>query len=239
MGGSSSTQRTTIPDYVEDANRLAIQRANQIFELGRTPFTGIDVVGINPAERAAMENVASAASAFGMAVPQGDPFEGMETQTTGGLTGYSSYPLYIADMERLKEQRPDQYAAFARMSGFDPITGAALSPQASASPVGGAGLTPMQPRAGAGSESDVYVSERDKIAAALGQDPNKPRGMTFSGDYPTMQSMPQIRGYTLPDHGIVGNIADDFKTAVKSAGRQIKRDTNKLFGGLSNFLGGN
>ena len=130
MGGSSSTQRTQIPDYMSDASRLAVQRANQIFEAGRMPYTGIDVVGINPSEKAAMENVASAASAFGMAVPQGDPFAGMEAQTTNGLTGYSSMPIYISDMQRLKEQRPDQYAAFAKLTGFDPITGEAIAPPA-------------------------------------------------------------------------------------------------------------
>ena len=130
MGGSSSTQRTQIPDYMSDASRLAVQRANQIFEAGRMPYTGIDVVGLNPSEKAAMENVASAASAFGMAVPQGDPFAGMEAQTTNGLTGYSSMPIYISDMQRLKEQRPDQYAAFAKLTGFDPITGEAIAPPA-------------------------------------------------------------------------------------------------------------
>lgn len=128
MGGSSSTQRTQIPDYLSDASRLAVQRADQIFEAGRMPYTGIDVVGINPSEKAAMENVASAASAFGMAVPQGDPFAGMEAQTTNGLTGYSSMPIYISDMKRLQEQRPDQYAAFAKLTGFDPITGEAIAP---------------------------------------------------------------------------------------------------------------
>ena len=51
MGGSSSTQRTQIPDYMSDASRLAVQRANQIFEAGRMPFTGIDVVGLNPSEK--------------------------------------------------------------------------------------------------------------------------------------------------------------------------------------------
>ena len=137
MGGSSSTRSTQIPDYLSDASRLATQRVNQIYEAGRMPFTGIDVVGLNPSEKAAMENVASAASAFGMAVPQGDPFAGMEAQTTNGLTGYSSMPIYISDMQRLKEQRPDQYEAFARLTGFDPITGAAIAPPA---PVYGAGM---------------------------------------------------------------------------------------------------
>lgn len=139
MGGTTSTQETKVPSYMDEAGKLAVQRMNQIYEMGRMPFTGIDVVGLNPSERAAMENVSSAASAFGMAVPQGDPFAGMQSQTTGGLTGYSSMPIYISDMERLKAERPDQYAEFASMSGFDPITGARTSPVSGGGQSGPAG----------------------------------------------------------------------------------------------------
>ena len=128
MGGSSSTQSTQIPDYMTDAGKLATQRANMIYEAGRMPFTGIDVVAINPAEKAAMDQANMAAAAFGMPTGTADPFSGMEVIESGGLRGYSSYPIYLADMKRLKEQRPDQYAALARQSGFDPITGQALAP---------------------------------------------------------------------------------------------------------------
>ena len=130
MGGSSSTQTTKIPDYMSDAGRTAAQRANMIYEAGRMPFTGIDVVAINPAEQAAIDQAAMAASAFGMPSAAANPFEGMEVLESGGLRGYSSYPIYISDMQRLKEQRPDQYAAFAKMTGFDPITGEAIAPPA-------------------------------------------------------------------------------------------------------------
>ena len=226
MGGSSSTQRTQIPDYMSDAGRLAVQRANQIFEAGRMPFTGIDVVGLNPSEKAAMENVASAASAFGMAVPQGDPFAGMEAQTTNGLTGYSSMPIYISDMQRLKEQRPDQYAAFARMTGFDPITGEAIAPPAPAM------SQAVSSGGGGGNDDDplerhyqIFPNERPKVGPYANS--NKPSGITYQGDYPTMQSMPSIRGYTRPDLGPVGNFVDDVKSAVKQS------PAAKLFGALT------
>lgn len=139
MGGSSSTQTVQRPQYAEDAMRLATQRANMIYEAGRMPFTGIDVVAINPAEQAAIDQAAMAATAFGMPSAAANPFEGMEMLESGGLRGYSSYPIYIADMQRLKEQRPDQYAALARQSGFDPITGKAIAPLASAGIAGMAG----------------------------------------------------------------------------------------------------
>ena len=130
MGGSSSTESRQIPDYLTDANKLAISRINQIYEAGRMPYTGIDVVAINPAERAAMDQANMAAAAFGMPTATADPFSGMDVIESGGLRGYSSYPIYLDDMKRLKEQRPDQYAALARQSGFDPITGQALAPPA-------------------------------------------------------------------------------------------------------------
>ena len=143
MGGSSSTQTTKIPDYMSDAGRTAAQRANMIYEAGRMPFTGIDVVAINPAEQAAIDQAAMAASAFGMPSAAANPFEGMEVLESGGLRGYSSYPIYISDMQRLKDQRPEQYAALARQSGFDPITGQSLSAAAptvaQSSYVGGGG----------------------------------------------------------------------------------------------------
>lgn len=164
---SRSTQSTELPAWYTDAAKNALERANQIAELGKTPYTGVDVVAVNPYEQAYSKNVGTMASAFGFDAPAELDMSGMPTVTSGGVTGYSSYPMFIADMERLKEQRPDQYEYFAKLTGFDPITGAALSPQSPQSPValGGNGYTPMQPRAGAGSESDVYISERDRIAA--------------------------------------------------------------------------
>lgn len=127
MGSSRSTQKTELPEWYQDAAKDAIARANQIYELGRTPYTGVDVVAVNPYEQAASRNVGSMASAFGLAAPAELDMGGMPTVTSGGVTGYSSYPMYVADMERLKEQRPDQYEYFARMTGFDPITGASTN----------------------------------------------------------------------------------------------------------------
>lgn len=165
MGGSSSTQSTQIPNYLTDANKLAISRINQIYEAGRMPFTGIDVVAINPAERAAMDQANMAATAFGMPTAAADPFSGMEMLESGGLRGYSSYPIYLADMKRLKEQRPDQYAALARQSGFDPITGQALAPPAPAYRGGGGGGGYS-----GGDENHQYTTLREQIR---GQDPDR------------------------------------------------------------------
>jgi|DEB0MinimDraft_3_1074331.scaffolds.fasta_scaffold66701_1 hypothetical protein len=130
MGGSSSRQvqetqqKTEIPSWYEDAVKLQIKRADELQKLGRMPYMGPEVAAINPAEIAASRNVGQMASAFGLEAPAELSMGDMPTVTQGGLTGYTSYPAYIANMERLKEQRPDQYDFFSRMTGFDPITGA-------------------------------------------------------------------------------------------------------------------
>jgi len=181
MGSSRSTQSTELPEWYATAAKEAISRANQIYELGRTPYTGVDVVAVNPYEQAASRNVGSMASAFGLDAPAELSMGGMPTVTSGGVTGYSSYPMYVADMERLKEQRPDQYEYFARMTGFDPITGAGTGPLpavGASAATGGNGFASAQPLAGAGSESDVYVSERDKILASR---PQYPEGYAPAG----------------------------------------------------------
>lgn len=218
MGGSSSTQRTQIPDYMSDAGRLATQRANMIYEAGRMPFTGIDVVAINPAEQAAIDQAAMAASAFGMPSAAANPFEGMEVLESGGLRGYSSYPIYIADMQRLKDQRPEQYAALARQSGFDPITGQSLSaaaPTVAQSSYGG----------GSGSSGDSGPTRMERIMAEHDAMRANNRGLSSRLD-----TKGQIGKYATPSHGL--SFGDKLKADLGYAAATAKRDIGKLFGGF-------
>jgi hypothetical protein len=122
--GSRSTQSTKIPEYIEEAGKLALQRAQEVQAMGYVPYMGPEVATINPYEQAAAANVGGMASAFGMQAPTGLDMGGMPTVTQGGITGYSSYPAYLSAMERLREQRPDQYEYLSGMGRFDPITGA-------------------------------------------------------------------------------------------------------------------
>ena len=210
---------------MSDAGKLATQRANMIYEAGRMPFTGIDVVAINPAEQAAMEQANMAASAFGMPTGTADPFSGMEVIESGGLRGYSSYPIYIADMQRLKEQRPDQYAALARQSGFDPITGEALAPP-----------TPVYTNYGGGSSGDGGGgSTADAIAlhhAIHGT------GGGYSNDgstlnYSSTGSAPTVRPMMSPNNrgGVLG-FEDKVRLGVSSAINNSP--IGKIFGALTN-----
>ena len=124
MGSSKTTQETKIPEYLEEAGRLAVQQAQQAQQMGYIPYMGPEIAAVNPYEQAMAQNVGQMASAFGMAAPAGIDM-GMPTVAQGGMTGYSSYPIYQGAMERLREQRPEQYEYFAGQTGFDPITGAA------------------------------------------------------------------------------------------------------------------
>lgn len=122
--GSKSTQSTKIPEYIEEAGKLALQRAQEVQAMGYVPYMGPEVAAVNPYEQAMAANVGSMASAFGLQAPAGLDMGGMPTVTQGGITGYSSYPAYMSAMERLREQRPDQYEYLSGMGRFDPITGA-------------------------------------------------------------------------------------------------------------------
>lgn len=122
--GSRSTQKTEIPAYIEEAGKLALERAKQIQGMGYIPYMGPEVAAINPYEQASAANVASMASAFGMQAPAALDMGGMPTVTQGGMTGYSSYPAYMASLERLRATRPEMYEYLSGMTRFDPITGA-------------------------------------------------------------------------------------------------------------------
>ena len=125
MGSKSTTvQENKVPAYLEEAGQLAVEEAKKIKEMGYLPYFGPEVAAINPYEQAMAQNVGGMASAFGMAAPSALDMSGVDTMTSGGITGYTTAPAYFAALERLKEQRPDQYDFFSGLGRFDPITGA-------------------------------------------------------------------------------------------------------------------
>jgi len=125
MGSKSTTvQENKIPAYMEEAGRMAVEEAQKIKEMGYLPYFGPEVAAINPYEQAMAQNVGGMASAFGMAAPAALNMSGVDTATSGGVTGYTTAPAYFSALERLRETRPDQYEFFAGLGRFDPITGA-------------------------------------------------------------------------------------------------------------------
>jgi len=119
--GGSQTSATEIPDWVKDPSIRNIARAEQAQQLGYTPFYGLDVAAPNEAQRAAAQMNIGTAQAFGM-MPSGyenmTAFSGMpETQTIGGVTGYSSSPQYEAAVAAAQAADPQQAEIYNALFG--------------------------------------------------------------------------------------------------------------------------
>jgi len=118
-GGSQTTQ-VEVPQYVEDAARANLAQGQEVSRIGYTPYYGPSVAAFSPMQTAAMQNAADFASAFGMA-PQMDVTAGMPQaqEYAGGITGYSSAPLYEQAVAELAARRPAQ-AALIESQIIDP-----------------------------------------------------------------------------------------------------------------------
>jgi len=110
--GGSSTQAVEIPEYIEEAAKRNLTKAEGISQLGYVPYYGPDVAAFTPMQQAGFQNTADVSSAFGMAAPtsQRDIMGGMgaPTQYAGGVRGYSSQPMYQQSLDRFAAARPAQ-----------------------------------------------------------------------------------------------------------------------------------
>lgn len=118
-GGSKSTV-SEIPSWIEQPATRNLARAEQAQQLGYQPYYGIDVAGFNPTQVQAMQNQIGAAQAFGMA-PQGmQAMQGMpQTQTIGGVTGYTSSPLYEQAVAAAQAADPNTAQIYGSLFGQD------------------------------------------------------------------------------------------------------------------------
>lgn len=151
-GGKGGSQTTTvkIPEWLETAAQGNLAKANELAQIGYTPYYGPDVAAMTPAQIAAGQNIGSAASAFGLS--GFDPTAGMPTATTyaNGVSGYSSAPLYQQSLAALQAAAPGQYAAL-QAPFINPVTGAApaapygtaAAPQAAQTAAPASGLLTM------------------------------------------------------------------------------------------------
>ncbi len=136
--GGSQTSEVKVPQYIEDAGKANLARADELAKVGYTPYYGPDVAAFTPMQQAAFQNTTNTASAFGLAAPASasDTMGGISapTQYAGGVQGYSSAPIYEQSLAELYERRPAQYLAL--MEPFiDPVTGAAPGAPFSGQPV--------------------------------------------------------------------------------------------------------
>lgn len=123
--GGSQTTSVQIPEYIEAAAQRNLNKAERISQLGYVPYYGPDVAAFTPMQQAAMQNVAGAASAFGLAAPTGQDVYGMPapTEYAGGIQGYSSAPMYQQAVDQLALYRPAQ-KSYIDSFFIDPYTGA-------------------------------------------------------------------------------------------------------------------
>lgn len=129
--GGSTSSTVEIPQYIEDAARRNLARADTISKIGYVPYYGADVAAFTPMQEAAFQTTADVASAFGTpggSMSQSDIMGGMPAPTTyaGGVRGYSSAPMYEQAMDELATRRPGQRALIDSLF-IDPYSGVAGS----------------------------------------------------------------------------------------------------------------
>ena len=124
--GGSTTSSVEIPEYIEKAAQRNLNKAERISQLGYVPYYGPDVAAFTPMQQASFQNTADVAGAFGMGAPmsQQDIMGGMgaPTQYAGGVSGYSSAPIYQQSLDELARQRPAQ-KSYMDSFFIDPYSG--------------------------------------------------------------------------------------------------------------------
>jgi hypothetical protein len=108
--GGGQTQVTEIPKWLEEPTVRNIARAEQVQQMEYQPWTGLDVAAQTPQQQMANQMGLNTASAFGM-TPAGygnvNASSGLPpTQTIGGVTGYSSLPMYDQALAEARARDP-------------------------------------------------------------------------------------------------------------------------------------
>lgn len=175
--GGSQTTEVEVPQYIEDAARANLARADEIAQIGYTPYYGPDVAAFTPMQQASFQNTADAANAFGMGAPasQQDIYGGMGAPTTyaGGVQGYSSAPIFEQSVSELQRQRPGQYDAI-RAPFIDPVTGRKPAAPFGRKKRGSSGS------AGSGKRADTSSTVTDRERRAGLTEEMKSRGMSIA-----------------------------------------------------------
>lgn len=124
MGGKT-TSTTEIPQFIEDALKDNLGRAQAQQRMGYMPYYGPDVAAMTPSQTASMANTSGLARALGMQAPQNQS-QGMPAPRDygNGMMAYSSGDIFDMAQRELQQRRPGQYQAYSDMF-IDPQTGAA------------------------------------------------------------------------------------------------------------------
>ena len=205
--GGSATTEVKVPQYIEDAGKANLARADELAKIGYTPYYGPDVAAFTPMQQAAFQGTSDMASAFGRATPasEQDNYGGMgaPTQYANGVQGYSSAPMYQQSIDQLQANSPAQYAALTAPF-INPVTG-----QAPASPFGD-GQAPASPFGnGSAAGSQPAAINMDNY----GGGPDVPSGGQQSGGYTSFGDRldgggPGVKGGAFQGGGAFSSVAN-------------------------------
>jgi hypothetical protein len=122
--GGSTTTSVQVPEYIEEAAKRNLSRADVISQIGYVPYYGADVAAFTPTQEAAFQNVAGQAGAFGLTTPADGAMAGMPVaqEFAGGVRGYSSAPLYEQSLGEFARRRPAQFNLIESLF-INPVTG--------------------------------------------------------------------------------------------------------------------
>ena len=122
--GGSTTTSVEIPEYIQEAAKRNLTKAERISQLGYVPYYGPDVAAFTPLQEAAFGNVAGQAGAFGLTTPAGGAMSGMPAaqEFAGGVRGYSSAPMFEQAQAELAARRPAQ-KSYIDSFFIDPFSG--------------------------------------------------------------------------------------------------------------------
>ena len=243
--GGSTSSTVEIPQYIEDAAKRNLARADTISQIGYVPYYGADVAAFTPMQEAAFRNTAGTAGAFGLAgggMSQQDIMGGMPAPTTyaGGVRGYSSAPMYEQAMDELATRRPGQKNLIDSLfiDTYSGVPGANVGPMVDytdtripgdlgGGSVGGGGDLVSYPGAGGGNGSALSDYEIDQysqiIADELGMDSFDPSKTAESQMTPEQYAAYQSQSMSNPaqlaaDNIYMNNLATSGQGSLATGG---------------------
>jgi len=220
--GGSETSEVKVPQYIEDAGKANLAKADLMAQIGPVTNYGPDVAAFSPMQQAAFGNTASAAGAFGMG-GGGTGMEGVPapTEYAGGIQGYSSAPLFEQSMAELKARSPGQYAAI-NAPFIDPVTGASPgSPYTGSTGMQAEQITGSYPgfNSGGGGTQNNNNNDPFNIAPSYsngsGYNSKNPTDVSYTGNTPGQMSNasytpPAFSGGGSDGFGNYGKVGDYF-----------------------------
>lgn len=120
LGGSQEVKQEQ-PGYKTAADKQALALAMKVAKQGYVPYMGMDVA-YDPSVAPAMQQANEWSQAFGMQPAFDQADMGPAPTMQAGIQGFSSYPGYQAELERLKATYPGLYK-YIQSFAIDPVTG--------------------------------------------------------------------------------------------------------------------